>query len=111
MRALLFFISLLSVGIAIAQPLPPELEPVPDGAPAGTDQDENLQVPQVTIRRIEGGLIQEYRINNKLYMVKVVPRKGFPYFLVDTDGDGDLETRYNDLDDGLAVPAWVILSW
>ncbi|NJN45725.1 MAG: DUF2782 domain-containing protein [Candidatus Competibacteraceae bacterium] len=110
MRVMLLVL-LFSLGVASAQPLPPELEPVPDGAPEGTTDDENLQVPQVTIRRTEGGLIQEYRINNKLYMVKVVPRKGFPYFLVDTDGDGDLETRYNDLDDGLAVPAWVILSW
>jgi hypothetical protein len=107
----MLLLMLFCVGIASAQPLPPELEPVPDGSPEGTTDDENLQVPQVTIRRTEGGLIQEYRINDKLYMVRVVPRRGFPYFLVDTDGDGDLETRYNDLDDGLAVPAWVILSW
>jgi hypothetical protein len=102
---------LFVASLAMAQPLPPDLEPVPDGAPAGTGADENLDMPQVTIRRTEGGLIQEYRINDKLYMVRIVPRKGIPYFLVDSDGDGDLETRYNDLDDGLAVPAWVILSW
>ncbi|MCP5420509.1 MAG: DUF2782 domain-containing protein [Gammaproteobacteria bacterium] len=110
MRLLLFL--LLFVGsVAMAQPLPPNLEPVPDGSPGGTSPDENLDIPQVTIRRTEEGVIQEYRINDKLYMVKIVPHKGAPYFLVDTDGDGDLETRYNDLDDGLAVPAWVILSW
>jgi hypothetical protein len=44
-------------------------------------------------------------------MIQIIPNKGVPYFLVDTDGDGNLETRYNDLSNGIMVPAWVILSW
>ena len=30
-------------------------------------------------------------------MIKVNPARGTPYYLVDTDGDGNLETRFNDL--------------
>ena len=44
-------------------------------------------------------------------MVKVNPAKGASYYLVDTDGDGSLETRFNDLASNLAIPAWVLLRW
>ena len=44
-------------------------------------------------------------------MIKVVPTKGIPYYLVDTDGDGSLETRYNRLQDGMLIPAWILLRW
>ena len=44
-------------------------------------------------------------------MIKVNPAKGVSYYLVDTDGDGNLETRYNDLQSGMLIPAWVLLRW
>ena len=44
-------------------------------------------------------------------MIKVTPKKGLPYFLIDSDGDGNLETRHNDLDPGIAIPSWVLLRW
>jgi len=110
MRPLPFALFLL-VSVAVAQqpPTPPNLEPVPDGAP--TEAQESLQQPEVTIRRRPEDTIKEYRANGSLYMIQVIPNKGVPYFLVDTDGDGNLETRYNDLSNGIMVPAWVILSW
>ncbi|MGB2972407.1 MAG: DUF2782 domain-containing protein [Candidatus Competibacter sp.] len=44
-------------------------------------------------------------------MVKIVPARGVPYYLVDTDGDGNYETRYSELEDGMLIPAWVLLRW
>ncbi|MDT8384502.1 MAG: DUF2782 domain-containing protein [Gammaproteobacteria bacterium] len=57
------------------------------------------------------GIVEEKRVNGKLYAIKVTPKKGPSYYLVDSDGDGDLETRRNDTDSDLLIPAWVIKQW
>jgi hypothetical protein len=110
MRTLPFALIFL-VATAVAQQPPPDLEPVPDGAPSGSATVDDPGLPEVTIRRLTDAVVKEYRSNNRLYMVQVVPKMGLPYFLLDTDGDGNLETRYNDLDDEIMIPGWVILSW
>lgn len=111
MRLLLIVLSCLAYS-ALAQnvPPPPSLEPVPDGppdAPAGGDEFQ----PEVTIIRREEGVIEEYRLNGQLYMVRIIPRLGVPYYLIDSDGNGSLETRSSDLHPDLLIPSWVIFSW
>ena len=49
--------------------------------------------------------------NGKLYMIKIVPDAGPPYYLLDTDGDGNMDVRRSDLEKGAQVPQWVIFSW
>lgn len=65
-------------------------------------------LPEITIVRRHGGTLDEYRINDRIFMVKMTPTKGKAYYLVDTDGDGKLNTRYNAMDDGLVIPSWVL---
>lgn len=86
-----------------AVPAPPDLpDPMESGQPIE---------PEVTIIRKEKEVIEEYRINGLLYMVKVTPVIGKPYYLIDRDGDGKLESRRTGIyDDGL-VPQWVLFSW
>lgn len=67
--------------------------------------------PKVTIVRQKEQVIEEYRINGQLYMIKVTPKKGKPYYLVDADGDGNLESRRNDLVPSSLVPTWVLFRW
>lgn len=78
--------------------------------PMPSESQEGLE-PEVTIIRKEDRTVEEYRINGELYMIKVTPSKGYPYYLVDADGDGSLETRRNELDPRILVPSWVILRW
>ncbi|MFO7593186.1 MAG: DUF2782 domain-containing protein [Pseudomonadota bacterium] len=85
-------------------PVPP---PLPENVPPGND--EELQ-PEVTIIRRGEDIIQEYRVNGQLYMVKITPSKGKPYYLMDTDGDGSLETRRNELDNPEVIQ-WRIFTW
>lgn len=69
-------------------PIPPEtLEdvPIPPKVPG------ELVEPTVTIREEEDRRIEEYRMNGQVYMVKVTPEGGIPYYYIDTDGDGQLE--------------------
>ena len=62
--------------------------------------------PEVTIRS-EGGIIhEEYRINGRLYMIKIIPAKGPPYYLMDYEGNGRF--RRSDLEPQIAIPNWVI---
>lgn len=72
--------------------------------------EEELGEEPVTIRRRGEVTIEEYRRNGRLYMVKIIPGKGVPYYLIDSDGDGSLETRRNSLDDPEVVK-WRLFSW
>ena len=67
--------------------------------------------PEITITRSQTEIIEEYRANGQLYMIKITPRKGFSYYLVDTDGDGSLDSRKNELDEGLLIPQWTLFRW
>jgi hypothetical protein len=79
--------------------------PVPDGPPTlAPDPADN--VPQITIRRDGKNRVEEYRISGKLYMVKVTPPNGIPYFLVDRGGNGQFVNEGPG--EPLAVPQWVI---
>lgn len=71
--------------------------------------EEGLE-PQVTIKKRGKEVVEEYRINGQLYMIKITPSKGLPYYLVDSDGDGSLETRRNSLDDPEVVK-WRLFTW
>lgn len=76
--------------------------------PTGTTEDME---PEVNIQQRGDERIEEYSINGQVYMIKVVPAKGVPYYLIDTDGDGELESRRGELDPKLLVPSWTIFRW
>ena len=70
------------------QPLMPEPKedvPIPPKV-----QQEQIE-PTVRIIEEEERTIEEYTSNGTVYMVKITPKKGVPYYYIDTDGDGKLE--------------------
>ncbi len=87
-----------------AQPIP---EPPPP--PPGFELDPAME-PQVTIRKRGEDTVEEYRISGKLYMLKVTPPGGRPYYMIDGRGDG-MFTRQDSYDDAARPPMWVIYSW
>jgi hypothetical protein len=91
---------------------PPRVEEVPEvpEPPLPVESGETLE-PDITIIRKGKDTIQEYRRSGKLYMVKVIPDIGPPYYFIDTDGDGTLDVRGNDLDRGSQINMWKILEW
>jgi len=54
--------------------------------------------------------VEEFRIKGRLYMVRVTPPHGRPYYLVDQRGDG-VFTPVDSPTSILSVPQWVILEW
>ena len=109
-------LGLFGTGALVAQedlerppPIPPEDSgeiPIPPKI-----QDEQLE-PTVTIREEEDRTIEEYRFNGQVYMVKITPRGGVPYYYIDADGDGKLEL---DMDKQALNPVqpvyWKIKEW
>ena len=78
--------------------------------PNSSSADEALE-PQVVIRKSGENTIEEYRVNGQLFKVKVTPAVGPAYFMIDTDGDGVMDQRYDRLGDQLTTPQWVLFKW
>jgi hypothetical protein len=93
---------------AAQPPADRKLQPVPEppGPPPGLELDPSLE-PQVTIQRRGTETVEEFRINGRLYMVKVTPAHGVPYYLIDEYGRGDFARR-DSYDTGTRPPMWVI---
>jgi hypothetical protein len=108
--------AMLAAGLLLAQddlekppPIPPEEAgdvPIPPKV-----QDEQIE-PTVTIREEEERMVEEYRLGGQIYMVKITPKGGVPYYYIDTDGDGKLEL---DMDQQALNPVqpvhWKVLEW
>ena len=85
---------------------PPGSQPLPDvpPPPPGVDSPDE---PQVTITKRGEDKVEEYSVNGKVYMIKVTPPHGVPYYLVDDTGDGNMTPR-EPTGGTLRVPMWVI---
>ncbi len=87
----------------------PGTYPEPPRLPPSPYQGETVE-PEVTIIETGQERIYEYRVHGQLYMVKVQPQVGPPYYLLDTTGDGQLDTRKDRIWSN-TVPQWVLFSW
>lgn len=104
MRILSFCLLLaLTAGAAQAAepPPPPPIPPATAGEAA-----EPAPEPEVTVIEKDDGTHTEYRLNGQLYMVKVRPKAGAEYFLIDENGSGSLVRR--EIMPKNSVPRWVI---
>ena len=102
---------LLAAGATFAQPAPPPpgLEPLPEIPPPPGVIDPDLE-PAVTIRKKDGEVQEEARVNGQILWIRVTPRNGRPYFLVPDQG-GATFIRRDSLDTGLKVPLWLLYSF
>jgi hypothetical protein len=100
----LFVLGGLSLPSFAAEPLPANLEPL---APPPAFTPESGDEPEVTIVKQTELMIEEYRSNGRVYMIKITPKIGAPYYLVDDRGDGKF-ARQESLDSGFRPPRWII---
>jgi len=108
------------VGAASAQPqewadAPPPPEMVEDAPPPVLDerarQLQMLEEADITLIERPDGVIREFRIGGRLFMVEVVPSFGPRYYLIDTTGDGMLDTRRRGLGPDFVPPQWILFQW
>ncbi|KAA6182577.1 DUF2782 domain-containing protein [Thiohalocapsa marina] len=72
--------------------------------------DADIQ-PAVTVKQFDNRTVEEYRVNNNVYMLKVTPDAGPSYYLVDEDGSGEMAWRRGTQGMDDTVPQWTLMSW
>lgn len=104
MRLILLSLLLSSYVYAAPSDVPPPL-------PEKESETKVVETPEVRVIEKSDASIAEYRIRGKLYMVKVTPKIGKPYYLIDKEGQGRFD-RSDDLGgSNLSVPRWVIFEF
>ncbi len=103
-------LAMLATSAAAAEPakfkeLPPPPERVKDYRPPAA-ADDNLPEPEVVITTRGEDRHEEYRIGGRLYMVKVTPKTGKPYYLIDNEGRGVLQR--SELQPAISPPMWIL---
>jgi hypothetical protein len=88
-------------------PPPPAMSDSSDGS--NTVDEVPVLKPDITIRQEKEQTVEEYRINGRLYKVKIIPKHGKPYYLLYPNGPQGQPIR-RELGE-LQTPYWVIFSW
>jgi hypothetical protein len=78
--------------------------------PLPEDTADDFPEPEVKIIRREDRVVEEVSVNGRLRYVKITPKGGVPYYIVDTDGDGILDQQFNNLDNP-PINQWILLRW
>ena len=120
MRALL--VLLLLSPVALAQERMPPREPAlpppqidDEGVkavvePAPAPDEATPEEATITSRVGENGdRVEEMRMNGRITMVKVTPKRGKPYYFVDSNGDGKIDRK--DSDSNVAPVYFKLYEW
>ncbi|QWF71286.1 DUF2782 domain-containing protein [Methylomonas paludis] len=106
----IFSLVLFSPLVFAADGNEPAAVPEPPELPMPVHSGEEME-PDITITRKGEETIQEYRRNGKLYMIKIIPQIGPAYYMLDTNGDGQMDVKKNDMDRNTNINLWNIFQW
>ncbi|MGD0960290.1 MAG: DUF2782 domain-containing protein [Methylomonas sp.] len=111
----IFSICLLLILPVFCQAAEPANEPAdvpePPDLPLPVQSGEEME-PDITITRKGQDTIQEYRRDGKLYMIKVTPQIGPPYYYKpEINGDGEMDVKKNDIDKNTNINRWTLFEW
>jgi len=106
MSRLFYFIMLL----ALLAPVHAEEERTAPPPSLPEEPSDQMPEPEVKIIHREDRIVEEVSVNGRLRYVKITPKKGVPYYIVDTDGDGVLDQQFNSLDNP-NINQWILLRW
>ncbi|MGD8483784.1 MAG: DUF2782 domain-containing protein [Thioalkalispiraceae bacterium] len=104
--------TLLTLLLLSSLPLSAQEAKTPQPPPPLPDEmvDDELPEPEVTIIHRKEAVIEEYRVNGQLRYAKITPTKGPAYYMIDTDGDGQLDKRKDNLDNP-PINQWILKRW
>ena len=108
-------LGMLMIGLILApmlvqaKELPKNLEPLEEIPPPKISGDADPDEPEVTIIKKETETVEEYRINGQLYMIKVTPANGVPYYLHKEDQNG--EWINSGPIEPMSIPKWTIFRF
>ena len=98
----LLLATLMAASLAAYADTPPVTVPPPPATLSG---------PQPEVRVYQNGpdTVEEYRMNGKVYMVKVTPQGAPAYFMMDEDGKGVMQ-RVSPSQQQV-TPRWVLMTF
>jgi len=110
-RYIFFSLVIFSQAVfAQEEPIESAAPEVPD-MPLPVENGEPMDADITIIRRGER-TVHEYRVNGKIYKIKIIPDIGPAYYYIDPYGDGEMEeVSESDLDKGIKINQWTIFSW
>lgn len=101
----------LATAVYAADPAPKDLQPLPPPPAFDPNAPDSELEPEVTIVKKKDMVVEEYRVNGKLYKIKVIPKVGKPYFMIDARGDGEFSRQDGPDGSNLRPPQWVIFEF
>ncbi|MBI3899451.1 MAG: DUF2782 domain-containing protein [Gammaproteobacteria bacterium] len=110
-RFIPFLLALCLAGVAAAAE--PEVDEVPPPPPLPATESTDAKAPppaeaptpEVRVTTKNGEIYEEHRLNGQLYMVKVQPKHGPPYYLL-YDEAGQMRRSEHEPD--MVPPRWLI---
>lgn len=66
---------------------------------------------RVQTRQFDNHVQEQYIQDGRARVIKVTPRTGSPYYLVDPDGDGTMGMRRSTGGSGVSPTRWILRSW
>ena len=75
------------------------------------DAIEDGLEPEINIQQFDNREVQEYSVNDRVYMIKITPAVGSPYYLVDPDGTGEMEYKRDTVGLEVNPPRWTLFRW
>lgn len=103
----LFIISILVVNTACTQHAKSAYSSTNSASSASNEQPSQADT-SVTIYQEGDNTIEERRVKGFLYSVKVTPRQGKPYYLINADGDNN---TLQNTPPKQKIPSWTLFSW
>ena len=98
----------LSLLLALAAASPAQDVPIPEKVPSPPSEET---APTVSIRSSDNGdVIEEYREGGAVFMVRITPAHGKPYYLYDDDRNGRLDRSDAEKND-ISPVYWTLYEW
>lgn len=85
-----------------------ELETIDEFTPPAIT-NEDITKPEITVIEKDGDTIEEYRVNGQLYMMKITPKHGKPYYMHKEDSEGGW--RIMGPNEPLSIPKWTLFTF
>ena len=77
----------------------------------GIAASPDLWIPDIVVSDYENRTEDAYWQGNRPVAIKITPKYGAPYYIVDPDGDSEYEMRRGGADVDVKPNNWKVLAW
>jgi hypothetical protein len=67
--------------------------------------------PSINVQEHDNHIAEEYSVGDQVYMVKITPKHGAPYYIADPKGTGQYAWQRDAAGMDVRPPEWAVLKW